>query len=1089
MSPSRTFILRPVATSLLMIGIMLVGLVAYKQLPVSALPEVDYPTIQVITFYPGASPDVMASAVTAPLERQLGQVPGLQQMTSTSSNGSSVITLEFNLSLNIDVAEQEVQQSINASGTYLPADLPAPPIYSKTNPADTPILTLALSSDTLPLSKVEDLADTRLAQKISQLPGVGLVSISGGQKPAVRIRANPTALASYGLNLEDLRTALVAANVNQAKGNFDGPHQAYTIGANDQLLSSADYAPLIIAYRNGAPVNLTDVATVTDDTENVRQAAWMNDRPAVIMNIQRQPGANIISVVDRIKQLLPQLKTNLPSSISTIILTDRTNTIRASVDDVQFEMLLTIGLVILVIFLFLRNLSATIIPSVAVPLSLVGTFGVMYLLGYSLNNLTMMALTISTGFVVDDAIVMIENISRYIEEGEKPLEAALKGSAQIGFTIVSLTVSLIAVLIPLLFMGDIVGRLFREFAVTLAVTILVSAVVSLTLTPMMCARLLKHTPESSQGKLFRLSERAFEAVIALYGKTLTWVLRAQTITLLVALGTLGLTIYQFYEIPKGFFPIQDTGVIQGVSEAPETISFKAMGDRQQALVKVILQDPAVDSLSSFIGIDGTNTTLNSGRILINLKPLEERKVPVSDVIRRLQPELASVSGITLFMQPVQDLTVEDRVSRTQFQYTLEDPSADELNTYAPQMLEKLKHLPELRDAASDQQVQGLRTKIVFDRNTASRLGITPSVIDNTLYDAFGQRQVSTIFTQLNQYHVVLEVGANFQNDPADLQHLYIRSQMAANLGGVVAGGSASTQTFGPTSSSLSTSQAGGAGSVSGAASSGSASSLAFAAPVATNSVYPNGSQVPLSAFTRIEQTTVPIAVNHQGQFPVITLSFNLAPGVSLGDAVLAVNKVKDEIHMPASIQAEFQGTAAAFRASLENEPVLILAALITVYIVLGVLYESYIHPITILSTLPSAGVGALLALNLCNSDFSVIALIGIVLLIGIVKKNAIMMIDFALEAERKEGMPPEEAIYQACLLRFRPIMMTTMAALLGGLPLALGSGTGSELRKPLGITIVGGLDSQPDVDALHDACHLSVVRPAGPALQNLPGRH
>ena len=1052
MSPSRIFILRPVATSLLMVGIMLVGLVAYKQLPVSALPEVDYPTIQVITFYPGASPDVMASSVTAPLERQLGEVPGLQQMTSTSSDGSSVITLEFNLSLNIDIAEQEVQQSINASGTYLPADLPTPPLYSKTNPADTPILTLALTSKTLALSKVEDLADTRLAPKISQLPGVGLVSISGGQKPAVRIRANPTSLASYGLNLEDLRTALLAANVNQAKGNFDGPHQAYTIGANDQLLSSSDYAPLVIAYRNGAPVNLTDVATVTDDAENIRQAAWMNDVPAVIMNIQRQPGANIISVVDRIKNLLPILQGTLPSSIQLSILTDRTTTIRASVEDVQFEMLLTIGLVILVIFLFLRSFSATIIPSVAVPLSLVGTFGLMYLLGYSLNNLTLMALTISTGFVVDDAIVMIENIMRYIEEGERPMAAALKGSEQIGFTIVSLTISLIAVLIPLLFMGDIVGRLFREFAVTLAVTILVSAVVSLTLTPMMCARLLKHTPPEKQGRFYRASERAFEAVIAFYGRTLKWVLRAQTATLLVAAATLGLTIFMFYEIPKGFFPIQDTGVIQGVSEAAETISFKGMAERQQALTKVILQDPSVDNLSSFIGIDGTNTTLNSGRILINLKPLAQRKISASDVIRRLQPELSKVAGITLFMQPVQDLTVEDRVSRTQFTYTLEDPNAGELNTFAPQMLEKLRQLPELRDVASDQQVLGLRTTLIYDRNTAARLGITPTMIDNTLYDAFGQRLVSTMFTQLNQYHVVLEVEPSFQQDPSDLRHLYIRSSTGPSSGsvGVVAGGSATSTGRGSSSAS---------GSPSGGSSNSTvASNAAFGSTVSASSlVFPNGSQVPLSAFTRIEQTTVPITVNHQGQFPVVTLSFNLAPGASLGDAVNAVNKVKDEIHMPPSIQAEFQGTAEAFQTSLANEPVLILAALVTVYIVLGVLYESYIHPITILSTLPSAGVGALLALILTRNDFSVVALIGIVLLIGIVKKNGIMMIDFALDAERKEGMQPEEAIYQACLLRFRPIMMTTMAALLGGLPLALGTGVGSELRHPLGITMVGGL--------------------------------
>ena len=1064
MNPSRTFIIRPVATSLLMVGIMLVGGVAYKQLPVSALPEVDYPTIQVITFYPGASPDVMASAVTAPLERQLGQVPGLQQMTSISSDGSSVITLEFNLSLNIDVAEQEVQQSINASGTYLPADLPTPPIYSKTNPADTPILTLALTSDALALSKVEDLADTRLAPKISQLPGVGLVSISGGQKPAVRIRANPTALSSYGLNLEDLRSALVAANVNQAKGNFDGAHQAYSVGANEQLLSSADYKPLVVAYRNGSPVNLADVATVTDDAENVRQAAWMNAAPAVIMNIQRQPGANIITVVDRIKALLPILTTALPSSIKVNILTDRTITIRASVEDVQFEMLLTIGLVIMVIFVFLRNVSATVIPSIAVPLSLVGTFGVMYLLGYSLNNLTLMALTISTGFVVDDAIVMIENIMRYIEEGERPLAAALKGSEQIGFTIVSLTISLIAVLIPLLFMGDIVGRLFREFAVTLAVTILVSAVVSLTLTPMMCAKLLKHTPESGQGRLFRASERGFEAIIAFYGKTLKLVLRAQAFTLFVAVGTLVLTIYMFYIVPKGFFPIQDTGVIQGVSEAEQSISFKAMAERQQELAAVILKDPAVESLSSFIGIDGTNTTLNSGRILINLKPLEDRKINASDVIRRIQPELTSVTGITLFMQPVQDLTVEDRVSRTQFQYTLEDPNGDELNVYAPEMLEKLRQLPELRDVASDQQISGLRTKLVYDRATASRLGITPSMIDNTLYDAFGQRQVSTMFTQLNQYHVVLEVDQGFQQDPTDLRNLFIRSASGTGNTGLVSGGSATTVAFGPTSSSAGNSQAPGSSistgvNTGGAAnvSSGAASASAFNGQTASAGVFKNGSQVPLSAFTHIEQSTVPITVNHQGQFPVVTLSFNLAPEASLGDAVEAINKVKADIHMPASIQAEFQGTAQAFQASLANEPVLILAALITVYIVLGVLYESYIHPITILSTLPSAGVGALLALNLTHSDFSVVALIGIVLLIGIVKKNGIMMIDFALEAERKDGMPAVEAIYQACLLRFRPIMMTTMAALLGGLPLALGTGVGSELRKPLGITMVGGL--------------------------------
>jgi multidrug efflux pump len=995
MNPSRPFILRPIATSLLMAGILLIGAVAYKQLPVSALPQVDYPTIQVITFYPGASPDVMASSITAPLERQFGQVPGLKQMTSTSSDGSSVITLQFSLDLNIDVAEQEVQAAINAASTFLPVDLPNPPIYSKTNPADAPILTLALTSKTLPLSKVEDLADTRLAQKISQLSGVGLVSISGGQKPAVRIQANPTALSSYGITMEDLRTAIAQANVNQAKGNFDGPHQAYTIAANDQLLSSDQYRPLVIAYRNGAPVHLTDVATVIDAVENVKQAAWMNQVPAVIVNIQRQPGANIIAVVDRIKNLLPQLKASLPSSVDLSILTDRTTTIRASVSDVQFELMLTVALVVMVIFLFLRTFSATVIPSIAVPLSIVGTFAVMFLLGYSLNNLSLMALTISTGFVVDDAIVMIENIMRYIEEGDSPLEAALKGSEQIGFTIVSLTVSLIAVLIPLLFMGDIVGRLFREFAVTLSVTILVSAIVSLTLTPVMCAKLLRHKSEAEQSRFYRASDRAFQSIIAFYGRTLTWVLGHQTATLWVAAATLVGTVLLYIFIPKGFFPVQDTGVILGVSEAPQSISFTAMANQQQALARVILQDPAVESLSSFIGVDGTNTTMNSGRIQINLKPIESRRISASDIIRRLQPQLARVEGITLFMQPVQDLTVEDRVSRTQFQYSLEDADARELGIWVPRFMQKLEALPMLRDVANDQQDQGLQTRLVIDRATASRLGITPQTLDNTLYDAFGQRQVSTIFTQLNQYHVVLETQPDFKNDPQDLNHLFVQS----NTGGTV----------------------------------------------------------PLSTFTHPESTNAPLTVNHQGQFPVVTVSFNLAPGASLGDAVTAVNQVKQQLGLPASIQATFQGTAQAFQASLVNEPFLILAALITVYIVLGVLYESYIHPITILSTLPSAGVGALLALMICGTDFSVIALIGIILLIGIVKKNAIMMIDFALDAERHEGKTPLDAIYQACLLRFRPIIMTTMAALLGGVPLALGTGMGAELRRPLGISIIGGL--------------------------------
>ena len=995
MSPSRPFILRPVATSLLMAAILLVGIVAYRQLAVSALPEVDYPTIQVVTFYPGASPDVVASAITAPLERQFGQVPGLNQMTSTSSGGSSIITLQFALDLNIDVAEQEVQAAINAAQSFLPTGLPNPPIYSKTNPADTPVLTLALTSESIPLTQVEDLADTRLAQKISQLPGVGLVSISGGQKPAVRIQANPTALSSYGINLEDVRTALQQTSVNQAKGNFDGPRQSYQIDANDQILSSQDYKPIIVAYRNGSPVILSDVANVIDSAENVKQAAWMNNAPAVILNIRRQPGANIIQVVDRIKALLPQLQATLPSTVQIKQLTDRTETIRASVKDVQFSLLLTVALVVMVIFLFLRNLSATIIPSVAVPLSLVGTLAVMYLLDYSLNNLTLMALTISTGFVVDDAIVMIENIVRYIEEGEKPLEAALKGAAQIGFTIVSLTISLIAVLIPLLFMGDIVGRLFREFAITLSVTILVSAVVSLTLTPMMCSRLLQHKSNQQPGRLYLASERVFQSVIDVYGRTLRTVLRFRWLTLLVAASTLVFTIWLYVIVPKGFFPVQDTGVIQGISEASQRISFPAMAQKQEALAEVILKDPAVVSLSSFIGVDGTNTTLNSGRVLINLKPIAERKVSATDVMRRLQPELAKVDDVTLWMQPVQDLTVEDRVSRTQYQYTLEDADATELNRWTERFVEKLKALPELQDVATDQQTEGLRTTLVIDRVTASRLGITPAMIDQTLYDAFGQRQIATLFTQSNQYHVVLETMPDFQLNPGKLQDIYVRSA--------------------------------------------------------------TGSAIPLSTFAHFESGTAVLAVNHQGQFPVVTVSFNLAPNSSLGEATSAIEKVQKDLNMPASVVATFQGTAQAFKASLTNEPLLILAAIITVYIVLGVLYESYIHPLTILSTLPSAGVGAILALLIFHEQLTVVAIIGIILLIGIVKKNAIMMIDFALDAERNEGKSSSEAIYQACLLRFRPIMMTTMAALLGALPLAFGSGTGSELRRPLGITLVGGL--------------------------------
>jgi len=995
MNPSRPFILRPVATSLMMVAVMLSGIVAYRLLPLSALPEVDYPTIQVVTLYPGASPDVTTSSITAPLERQFGQMPGLNQMSSTSSGGASVITLQFSLALSLDVAEQEVQAAINAATSLLPADLPSPPIYNKVNPADTPILTLAITSTSLPLPKVEDLIDTRIAQKISQLPGVGLVTLSGGQRPAVRIQANPKALASYGMSLDDLRTAIGSANVNQAKGSFDGPFRASTIDANDQLKSAAEYQSLIIAYKNGAPIRLTDVADVIDDAENIRLAAWSNDKAAIILNIQRQPGANVIQVVDRIKKLLPQLQATLPGSVSVALLTDRTITIRASVKDVQFELMLAVALVVMVIFLFLRNVAATLIPSVAVPLSLVGTFGVIYLAGFSINNLTLMALTIATGFVVDDAIVMIENISRYIEEGMKPMEAALKGAEQIGFTIISLTVSLIAVLIPLLFMGDVVGRLFREFAITLAVAILISAFVSLTLTPMMCARLLSHTPEERQSRFYRVSGRFFDNVIERYGRMLEWVLDRQAATLLVAVGTLALTVVLYIFVPKGFFPVQDTGVIQGISEAPQSISFTAMALRQQALAKVVLQDPAVESLSSFIGVDGTNATLNSGRMLINLKPLDVRGINATGVIRRLQPQLAQVGGISLYMQPVQDLTIEDRVSRTQYQFTLEDADGNNISIWVPKLVERLRSLPQLADVASDLQDQGLQAYVDIDRSSAARLGVTPAAVDNALYNAFGQRLISTIFTQSNQYRVVLEVQPDFQNGMDSLNDIYVTST--------------------------------------------------------------DGQQVRLSAVARVTEKGGPLSISHLGQFPAVTISFNLAPGASLGDAVKAIRTTETDIGLPASMQTSFQGAALAFESSLSNTLLLILAAIVTMYIVLGVLYESYIHPITILSTLPSAGVGALLALMLSRTDLGIIAIIGIILLIGIVKKNAIMMIDFALDAERNEGKSPREAIHQACLLRFRPILMTTMSALLGALPLMIGSGVGSELRHPLGITMVGGL--------------------------------
>ena len=1045
-----------------MAAILLVGIVSYTQLPVSALPQVDYPTIQVLTFYPGASPDVVATTVTAPLERQFGQLQGLNQMTSSSSGGTSVIVLQFALSLNIDVAEEEVQSAINASQSFLPANLPAPPIYSKTNPADAPVLTLAATSSSIPLSQVEDLVDTRLAPKISQLSGVGLVTISGGQKPAVRIQANPAALSSYGINLEDLRTAVTQASVNAAKGNFDGARQDYQIDANDQLVTSKDYRNVVVAYRNGAPVMLTDVAKIIDGVENKNQAAWMNKTPAVIINVQRQPGGNTISVVKSIKNLLPQLEANLPKGIDITTLTDLTTPIRASVSDVEFELVLTIALVVMVMFLFLRSLYATIIPSVAVPLSLVGTFAAMYALGYSLDNLSLMALTISTGFVVDDAIVMVENISRYIEQGETPLVAALKGAEQIGFTILSLTVSLIAVLIPLLFMGDVVGRLFREFAVTLAVTIVVSAVVSLTLTPMMASRILKHNPTEQQSRFYRASEHMFDSMIAFYGRTLKFVLRFQTVTLFVALGTLLFTVFLYIVIPKGFFPVQDTGIIQGISQAPPIIGHQAMAEKQQEIANTILQDQAVESLSSFIGADGTNITTNSGRMSINLKPLAQRNLNASDVIRRLQSKLNDVQGIQLFMQPVQNITVDDRVSRTQYQFTLEDSDPNELSEWTNKFVDRLKELRELEDVATDQQPGGLAVSLVIDRPTASRLGIAPTTIDNTLYDAFGQRQINTMYTQLNQYHVILESEPQFQLDPNKLNKLYIQSNAGSGTQGAPASttgnGSTSAGSNALTTSALYTASPNTLSPPLNALASSAAaitSSKGATSAGATSSAM--SSAVPLGAFSHFETKSESLSINHQGQFPAITVSFNLAPKAALGDAITSISKVQKDLHFPASLQADFQGTAASFRNSLSNMPLLILAALVTVYIVLGVLYESFIHPITILSTLPSAGVGAFLALILFGLDLSVVAIIGLVLLIGIVKKNGIMMVDFALDAERNQGKNSTDAIYEACLLRFRPIMMTTMAALLGGLPLAFGQGIGSELRRPLGIAMVGGL--------------------------------
>ncbi len=995
MNLSRPFILRPVATALLMAALLLSGVLAYRLLPVSALPQVDYPTIRVLTFYPGASPDVMTSAVTAPLERQFGQMPGLDQMSSTSSGGASVITLRFSLDKPIEVAEQEVQAAINSANSLLPNDLPQPPVYNKVNPADTPVLTLAVTSDTVPLPDVHDLVDTRVAQKLSQLPGVGLVSIAGGQRPAVRIQANPQALAAHDLNLQSLRAVIAAANVNQPKGNFDGPERSFMLDANDQLRSADAYRDLIVAYSGGAPLRLSDVADVVDGAENTRLSAWANDLPAVLVNVQRQPGANVIDVVDRVTALLPQLTASLPSTLDVAVISDRTDTIRASVRDVQHELMFAVALVVMVTFVFLRNVPATIIPSVVVPLSLIGTFGVMYLAGFSINNLTLMALTIATGFVVDDAIVMVENIARYLEEGASPMKAALEGARQIGFTLISLTFSLIAVLIPLLFMADVVGRLFREFAITLAVSILISLVVSLTLTPMMCARLLKAEHAEEHGRLYHATGRFFDGMIELYGRMLTWTLRHQTLTLLVAVATLALTVWLYVIVPKGFFPVQDTGAIQVITEAPQSVSFAAMADRQRAAARAILEEPEVTGLSSFIGVDGANATLNSGRMLVTLEPRAQRGRTATDIIASLRDRVAGVPGITLYMQPVQDLTIEDRVSRTQFQFTLEDPDADRLGEWVPRLLARLQQAPELADVASDLQDRGLQAYVDIDRDAASRLGIRVAAIDDALYDAFGQRLISTIYTQANQYRVVLEVAPRFQIGPEALGQVFVATA--------------------------------------------------------------DGRQIPLSNIASIQTRNARLVINHAGQFPAVTMSFNLAEGASLGAAVEAIEQAERDIGMPASIQTTFQGAAAAFRSSLDSTLLLVLAAILTMYIVLGVLYESYIHPITILSTLPSAGVGALLALLLTDTDLSLIAIIGIILLIGIVKKNAIMMIDFALDAERTEGLSPRDAIYKAALLRFRPILMTTLAALFGALPLMLASGSGAEMRQPLGLVMVGGL--------------------------------
>ncbi|MGC1302578.1 MAG: multidrug efflux RND transporter permease subunit [Caulobacteraceae bacterium] len=1012
LSPSRIFILRPIATSLLMAAIFLAGVVGFQFLPLSALPEVDYPTIQVQTFYPGASPDVTTSRITAPLERQFGEMPGLSRMSSVSSQGASIITLQFDLNLSLDVAEQEVQAAMNAANALLPSDLPNPPVYAKVNPADAPIVSIALTSKTMPLNQVEDLADTRIASKISQVAGVGLVSVSGGQRPAVKVQANPRALAAYGLSLETLRSAIAAANVNGPKGSFNGAVRGYTIDANDQLSTPKDYADTIVAYKNGAPVRLSDVATVVQGVENAQLGALQNLTPAVILNIQRQPGANVIGVVNRIKQLLPRsfctgdqkclnktepgsLEQSLPAGVDMSVVTDRTITIRASVEDVEFELGLSIFLVVAMIYIFLRNVPATIISGITVPLSLVGAFAAMYLLGYSLNNLTLMALTIASGFVVDDAIVMIENISRYVEMGHSPRQAALKGSAEIGFTIISLTVSLLAVLIPLLFMGDVVGRLFREFAVTLAVTIVISAVVSLTMVPSLCGLWLTHPKEPAPGSMGQRFEQGFDWIIRQYDRGLVWVLSHQKLTLLAALATFLLTVVLYAGIPKGLFPSQDTGLLQGVTEASQSISYSAMTDRQRAMADAILKDPDVSNVSSFVGVDAQNQSLNSGRVLIGLKPLGQRHHSAQDIIRNLNREVMSVEGMSLYLQPVQDLTIDSNVGRTQYQFMLGSVDSAQLATWTNKLVDELKKDPKLEDVTSDIQSQGLSTFIQVDRDTAARLGVSLETVDNVLYDAFGQRIVSTIYTQSNQYRVILEASPETLRSPAALDQIYLQSTT-------------------------------------------------------------NGA-VPLSAIATIRQQATPLQTSHLSQFPSTTIAFNLAKGVALGNSITLIEKAEKDISVPPIITTTFVGAAEAYRASLANELWLILAAIVAIYIVLGVLYESFIHPLTILSTLPSAAVGALLALSLAGQDLGVIGIIGIILLIGIVKKNAIMMIDFALEAERNEGKTAQEAIHQAALLRFRPILMTTMAALLAAVPLWLGGGIGAELRRPLGVSIIGGL--------------------------------